>query len=143
MITLMKKNNRTPSLFNNFFDDDFGIIGFDGFKINNKFNNNFNIIDNKDSYIYEFFYPGLKKDNFNIFIENDFLNICFDYEKNTKEEKDYIYEGYIKNHQIQRVLLRDDISVEDIESEYVDGVLRIIFKKNNENKSLKTTIKIK
>ena len=95
-----------------------------------------NIKDNKDDYTIELAAPGLKKDDFNVEVENGTLIISSEKE-DEKEDKD---ENYTRRefsyHSFQRAFdLPDSIKAEEINAEYNDGVLNITVPKKDEAKN--------
>ncbi len=94
-----------------------------------------NIKDNKDNYTIELAAPGLKKDDFDVEVEDGTLIISSE-KKDENEEKD---ENYTRRefsyHSFQRAFdLPDSVKPEEISAEYNDGVLNIQVPKKEEAK---------
>ncbi|MCO6461543.1 MAG: Hsp20/alpha crystallin family protein [Saprospiraceae bacterium] len=92
----------------------------------------FNIIEEKDQYIIELAVPGLNKDDFQIEIKDQLLTIKVEKEQSTESEENE--SKYIKRefsfHQFSRSFTLDkNISKDDIEASYENGVLIVNLKK--------------
>ena len=127
-MSLVKFNKRrypwlTPD-FNDFF-------GEDDFFSNHLWPKNIqdvpaiNVKETKDAFIVELAAPGLSKDDFDINIENGYLNIFVE-KSSEKEEKDddYTRKEFNYNSFKRSLLLPENVMDEEIKATYVDGVLK-------------------
>jgi HSP20 family protein len=94
-----------------------------------------NITDNKNHYEVSVAAPGLKKNDFNIDVEDNMLTISCEKEEK-KEEKDerytrkeYTYSSFSRNFTLPEEVIKDKI-----EAAYEDGVLRITLPKTEQAK---------
>ncbi|MFB6257288.1 MAG: Hsp20/alpha crystallin family protein [Flavobacteriales bacterium] len=94
-----------------------------------------NIKEQKDNYIIELAAPGLKKDDFNVEVEDGRLIISSE-KQDEKEDKDENYTRREFSYQsFQRAFdLPDSVKAEEISAEYNDGVLAIQVPKKEEAK---------
>lgn len=94
-----------------------------------------NIIENKNHYEVSVAAPGLKKDDFNIDLEENMLMISCEKEEN-KEEKDERFTRKEYNYTSFRrsFTLPDEVIKDKIEAVYQDGVLKITLPKTEESK---------
>lgn len=95
-----------------------------------------NIKETEDHFEIELAAPGFTKKDFEITIDNAYLNISAEksIEKEEKEEeftrKEFSYNAFERS-----LLLPENIKEEDIKAEYVDGILRFnLLKKEVEEK---------
>lgn len=89
-----------------------------------------NIAENKNHFEVSVAAPGLKKDDFNIDVEDDMLTISCEKEEK-KEEKDerYTRKEYNYTSFSRSFTLPEEVIKEKIEAVYQDGVLRITLPK--------------
>jgi HSP20 family protein len=94
-----------------------------------------NIIDNKNHYEVSVGAPGMKKNDFNIDVEDNMLTISCEKEEK-KEEKDERYTRKEYNYSSFRrsFTLPEEVIKDKIEAVYEDGVLRITLPKTEEAK---------
>jgi HSP20 family protein len=94
-----------------------------------------NITDKKNQYEVSVAAPGLKKNDFNIDVEDNMLTISCEREEN-KEEKDerYTRKEYSYSSFSRSFTLPEEVIKEKIEATYEDGVLRITLPKMEETK---------
>ena len=84
-----------------------------------------NVKENENAFLLELAAPGLKKENFNLEINNNSLTIEATTESKETEEKynysrkEFSYESFKRSF----TLPKDKIKIEDIEANYSDGVL--------------------
>jgi HSP20 family protein len=94
-----------------------------------------NIIENKDHYEVSVAAPGLKKDDFNIDLEDNMLMISCEKEENKEEKeerytrKEYSYTSFRRSFTLPEEVIKDKI-----EAVYQDGVLKITLPKMEEAK---------
>jgi HSP20 family protein len=105
------------------------------------------VIQNKDSYKIKVQLPGVKKDNIDVEIDNDFMTICAqtheEKEEKHEEENDMRYHtSEFRYGKYQRTISFDQpIKAEEAKACYKDGILNItIPKQNQETKEPKKLI---
>ena len=122
-MTLARRNqNWLPSIFNDFFDNDWmERTSATAPAINAK--------ESKDEYLIEVAAPGMTKDDFNVHIEgDDSLVICMEKKNETKEEKKetrFLRREFSYSQFQQTMILPDDVDKEKIEAKMENGVLHI------------------
>lgn len=96
-----------------------------------------NIAEQKDEYLVSLAAPGLKKEDFNINVDDNMLTISSKKEE-SKEEKnkkftrnEYSYSSFSRSF-----TLPEEINKEKIDAKYVDGVLKISIPRKEEAKKL-------
>ena len=102
------------------------------------------VIQNKDNYKVKVQLPGIKKDNIDVEIDNDFMTICAETHEEKEEEKQdennkRYHTSEFRYGKYQRTISFDQpIKVDEADAQYKDGVLTItIPKKNIETKEPK------
>ena len=96
-----------------------------------------NIKKNDQGYEIELFIPGLKKEDFNIMIDNDLLKVKVDKEENDEEytRKEFDFS------KVEKVFeLSENIEKEDIKASYSSGILHIELKLQEKPKPKKIEI---
>lgn len=125
------QNNWLPSIFNDFFDDDF--VSFTPAK---QFASPaVNILENEKNYEIELAAPGMKKEDFRIHVENnDELVISLEkkHEEEKKEKKNYLRREFSYSSFRQSYILPDEVAVENISAAMTDGILKITLPKKEE-----------
>lgn len=107
------------------------------------------VIQNKDNYKVKVQLPGIKKDNIDVEMDNEFMTITAETheEKEEKQEADKnarYHTSEFRYGKYQRTISFDQpIKAEEAEAQYKDGVLTITVPKQNieESKPKKLTIK--
>ncbi len=128
---MMRTNNWIPAVFNDFFDTDFmPRANCTAPAINVK------VTDN--AYVVELAAPGMKKEDFNVHI-NDEGNLIIKMEKkneNKEEDKSarYLRREFSYSKYEQTLLLPDDVKREDIKAHVEYGVLTVELPKQVEEK---------
>ena len=90
-----------------------------------------NIIDNEGEYEIEVAAPGLKKEDFNIAIENRLMTITVHTEREEQEKNkkfarhEFTYRSFIKSF-----TLPQEVDPDSINARYEDGILRILLTKD-------------
>lgn len=144
-MTIVKRNGSLfPSLFHNFFENEWN----PGTGISTSFANQpkVNIQESEKGFKIELATPGIKKDDINISIENNVLEISASISGEVKEEvtSNYMQREFFSTSFKQTFSLSDEINQEKIEADYKDGVLKLTLpKKEAEKKKLLQRIKIK
>ena len=125
MMPIRKYNNQNwlPSIFNDFFDNDWMVKA-------NATAPAINVIENEKDYKVEVAAPGMTKDDFNIHLsEDNELVITMEKKNETKEEnkenKKYLRREFSYSKFQQAFVLPDDVEKEHISANVTDGVLTI------------------
>jgi HSP20 family protein len=135
-MTLVKFRNRDlfPSMFGEFFDRDFFDTSNMGF--NNSTMPAVNIKETKDDFVVEVAAPGMKKEDFNIELDNNLLVISSEKEEQNEEKKEgeftrreFSYQSFKRSFTLPK-------TIEDgkIVAKYNEGVLSITLPKKDEAK---------
>ena len=123
---MMYKNSWLPEVFNDFF-----------------YNNNMpktnatapaiNVLENENEYIVELAAPGLRKEDFDISINNDGdLVIKMEKKNEVKDEKaHYLRREFAYSKYEQTLILPDDVNKDEVGARMSDGVLNITLAKLN------------
>jgi HSP20 family protein len=124
-----------------FFEDD--LWGFDGALSNRSVP--VNLRETEKSYELELVAPGLKKEDFNVNLNNDLLTISFGHKEENKEENKQ--EGYLRReYRLQSFsrsfTLDDTVNADQINAQYRDGILHVSLPKKESAQKLSKTIQI-
>ena len=123
---MMYKNSWLPEVFNDFF-----------------YNNNMpktnatapaiNVLENENEYIVELAAPGLRKEDFDISINNDGdLVIKMEKKNEVKDEKaHYLRREFAYSKYEQTLILPDDVNKDEVGARMSDGELNITLPKLN------------
>ena len=138
MALLTKPETRLPSLMEDFFRN-MNEPMFGGSSVPSV-----NVKDEKDNYKIEVAAPGLKKDDFNIEVNNDVLTISSE-KKDEKKDEDKNYTRREFNYQaFQRSFtLPPSVDADNIDASYDNGVLEVKVPKKEEAKKESKKIDIK
>ena len=124
----MYKNSWLPEVFNDFF-----------------YNNNMpkanatapaiNVLENENEYTVELAAPGLRKEEFDISINNDGdLVIKMEKKNEVKDEKaHYLRREFAYSKYEQTLILPDDVNKDEVGAKMNDGVLNITLPKLNKS----------
>ena len=125
MMPIRKYNNQNwlPSIFNDFFDNDWMVKA-------NATAPAFNVIENEKDYKVEVAAPGMTKEDFNIHLgEDNELVITMEKKNETKEEdkenKKYLRREFSYSKFQQAFVLPEDVEKDKISANVTDGVLTI------------------
>lgn len=143
---LIKKRNYNP-VFPSFFDDvftrDFFQRDFNPSTLSST--PKVNISENDESYKIEVAVPGLKKEDFNLELENDLLTVSFENKQESSEEDDrytrreFSYTSFSRSF----TLPEGKVNVDEVGAGYEDGILTLTLPKLEEVKTKsKRTIEI-
>ena len=125
---MMYKNSWLPEVFNDFF-----------------YNNNMpkanatapaiNVLENENEYTVELAAPGLRKEDFDISINNDGdLVIKMEKKNEVKDEKaHYLRTEFAYSKYEQTLILPDDVNKDEVGAKMNDGVLNITLPKLNKS----------
>ena len=128
---MMRTNNWIPTVFNDFFDTDFMPRA-------NCTAPAINVKETDKAYVVELAAPGMKKEDFNVHI-NDEGNLIVKMEKkneNKEEDKSarYLRREFSYSKFEQTLLLPDDVKREDIKAHVENGMLTVELPKQVEEK---------
>ena len=125
MTPIRKYNNQNwiPSIFNDFFDNDWMVKA-------NATAPAINVIESDKDYKVEVAAPGMTKEDFNIHLsEDNELVISMEKKNETKEEdkgnKKYLRREFSYSKFQQALILPDDVEKDKINAHVTDGVLTI------------------
>lgn len=129
---MMRTSNWIPTVFNDFFDTDFMPRA-------NCTAPAINVKETDKAYVVELAAPGMKKEDFNVHI-NDEGNLIVKMEKkneNKEEDKSarYLRREFSYSKFEQTLLLPDDVKREDIKAHVENGVLTVELPKQVEEKA--------
>lgn len=137
----MYRNKRNlPATFNgvleNFLNNDLGKFFYDDNWSN--ITAPVNIKETEKAFELDVIAPGLKKEDFNINVEKDVLQISFEQKEEKSESTDKMIRNEYKFSSFKRhFTLTDKIDASNISAKYTDGVLSINLPKK-ENKEVTT-----
>ena len=122
----MNDQNWLPSVFNDFFDNDW-------MQKANATAPSINVIEDKDSYKVEVAAPGMTKEDFHIHIGED-NELVINMEKKSQDqeenkEKKYLRREFAYSQFEQSLILPDNVEKERISAGVTDGVLTITLPK--------------
>ena len=134
---LIPRRKGSFDLFDDFFKDD------DFFSQRTNALMKTDIKEKKDKYVVEMDLPGYEKDNINIELNNGYLTVSANVNKETNDSND---ERYVRQERFYGECSRsfyvgDDVEKEDIEAEFKNGILKIDIPKK-EDKKIETAKKI-
>ncbi|MBQ9312550.1 MAG: Hsp20/alpha crystallin family protein [Bacteroidales bacterium] len=126
MLPLMRRNNWVPEVFNDFFDTDF-------MPRINATAPAINVIETEKDYKVELAAAGMKKEDFNVTINNEGnLSIKMESKKENKEEENkgrYLRREFSYSKFEQTLILPEDVEKEKISAKVADGVLTVTLPK--------------
>jgi len=105
-----------------------------------------NVKDEPDRYVVTAEMPGVKKENLQLDMDENMLEIRADEKLETKEDDEksgYIYREMRQSSFHRRIEFGQDIVPEDCEAELKDGILTVSLKKAEEVKPKKHSIAVK
>ena len=132
MLPVRKTQNWVPSIFNDFFDNDWMVR-------TNATAPAINVLENENSYEIEVAAPGMKKEDFKVHIdENGNLAIEMEKKVDEKEEKKnghYLRREFSYSKFQQTMVLPDDVEKDKISAKVENGVLNVIIPKIEKTKA--------
>ena len=134
---MMLVPRRNFDLFDDFFDD--GL-----FSKKEKSLMKTDIRETKDKYIIDIDLPGFSKENINLSLNKGYLEISakVDEENNSKEDEKYVRRERFYGECSRSFYVGDDITEEDINAEFKNGILKIEVPKFDETKKSEETKQI-
>lgn len=132
-MNLVKRNGNSSSLFPSVMDELFK-DWMGGTQYVNRMVPPVNIKETDNSYEVEMMAPGMKKEDFNIELDNDLLTISSETktENNQQEEGRFTRREFSYSSFRRAFTLPETVKEEDINAAYQDGVLRITLPKKEE-----------
>ena len=135
MMPVRRTQNWLPSIFNDFFDNDWMV------KANATAPPAINVFETEKEYKVELAAPGMTKEDFNVHIDEE-NNLVISMEKKTenKEEKKegrYLRREFSYSKFQQTMILPDDVDKEKISAQVENGVLNIDLPKFSEQEKEK------
>jgi len=96
-----------------------------------------NIIETIDDFRLEMVAPGMKKENFNLEVQDDVLTISYDHEDNREgarrdwkyRTREYNYHSFSRSFSLPETIVSDKI-----QAKYEDGILNVIIPKRDDAK---------
>jgi HSP20 family protein len=137
IMTLARRNNTTPSLFDRFFDNDFFDWSNKNFSLTNTTLPSVNIKEDEDKFEVELAAPGFKKSDFKVEINNGQLNICSEKKSENESEKNENYRVKEFSYQSfnRSISLPDTVNEDKVSAKYEDGLLKLQIPKKDEAKA--------
>lgn len=134
---MMLVPRRNFDLFDDFFDD-----GFFSKKERNLMKTD--IRETKDKYIIDIDLPGFSKENINLSLNKGYLEISakVDKEDNSGEDEKYVRKERFYGECSRSFYVGEDITEEDIQAEFKNGILKIEVPKLDENNESQETKQI-
>lgn len=145
-MTVVKYNKKGgfPSLFDSFFENDFGF--FPEFIKNSHMNKGFPAVNTREtdkSFLLEVAAPGLEKSDFTLNLEDNVLTISSETKTSKKEDADgYISKEFGYSSFSRSFTVPDNVSGDDINAKYENGILKIELPKIKDAKKTPKTIEI-
>ncbi len=102
-----------------------------------------NIKEENDKFVLEMAAPGLKKDDFNINLDNYVLTISSEKKEETKDDKDnYTRREFLYTSFSRSFTLPKTVDIDKIKADYKNGILTVTLPKKEEEAKLTKQIKI-
>ncbi|MBQ6074416.1 MAG: Hsp20/alpha crystallin family protein [Bacteroidales bacterium] len=132
MYSVERRNSWLPGIFSNLFDDDFTVLPARQFA-----SPAVNIKETEKDFQIEIAAPGMTKEDFSVRVDNDEELVIALEKKNQKEEKHdkdttYLRREFSYTSYHQSFVLPENINLEEIKAEMVNGVLQITLPKVQE-----------
>jgi HSP20 family protein len=127
-IVKYNNNNVFPSLFNEFFNDDYNLNFFNrGISVPSV-----NSFENNDSFEIDFAVPGMNKDDFSIELDENILKVSSEKSNNLENEKMRLNEFNYSSFQ-RTFKVPDTVDQDKIKANYKNGILNIKLTKRKES----------
>lgn len=139
-MTLLKRNSPSSLRLSDFFDEDL----FNFKSAHDDWMPAVNIVDNSKNYQIEVAAPGIKKNDFNVVIENGILTVSGKTEVVEEEsKKNYTRKEFSSQSFTRSFTLPENVNQDDVEAKYQDGVLKLTLTKIKESAPSKKEINVK
>ena len=123
-----------PAMFDDFFTRDLFRPSFTNTGVSTPA---VNIIETNDDFRLEMVAPGMKKENFNLEVQNNTLTVSYDHEDNregvrrdwTYRTREYNYHSFTRSFS-----LPETVESEKIQAKYESGILNVIIPKREDAK---------
>jgi len=94
-----------------------------------------NVLDNADEYVVEMAVPGLKKEDFDISLDNQMLSISAELNMENEETNENYTRREFGYSSFQRTFsLPETVETDKIKAKYEDGLLKVLLPKRDEAK---------
>lgn len=90
------------------------------------------IREEKDRYLIDAEIPGVKKEDIELYVDDDTLVINVSQEEERKEESENYIRRERRSGKMQRRFYLNNVESENVSAEYTDGVLRVVLPKKPE-----------
>lgn len=141
LVKVNPRTKRSPSMFNNLFDEFFN-LDFPQTAVTNGHTNrpSVNVVETKDGFRIEIAAPGLSKEDFKVSVDKDLLTVSAE-KQETKEVEEAEGEKFTRREfnfsSFKRSFhLPETIDAQHVEARYENGVLNIDLAKREEAKEL-------
>lgn len=101
------------------------------------------IKESDDEYTIEAEMPGMKKEDINLELNDDYLTISAEHTEENEEKEDNYIRRERRQGRYTRSFYLENVNREDIEAEYDDGILKVHLPKEEKTPVKKRTIDIK
>ncbi len=126
-MSLIKRDSPMLTNLSDFFENDWFPSGF-----RNEWSPAINVADNEGQYEIEIAAPGMKKDDFNVTLENGILTINGKSEKEEEEKKkNYTRKEFSSRSFMKSFTLPDNVDEEGLTAKYDDGILKLVLTKSD------------
>ena len=131
MIYMLVPRRNNFDLFDDFFDD-----GFFSKRERNLMKTD--IREKKDKYLIDIDLPGFEKENINLSLNNGYLEIKAEVNKESHKDEDekYVHRERFYSTCSRSFYVGDNIEEKDIDAEFKNGILKISVPKKEEYKKL-------
>jgi HSP20 family protein len=131
-MNLVKRNANSNGLFPSVMDELFK-DWMGGTQVINRMVPPVNIRENENSFMVELMAPGMRKEDFNIELENDLLTISSEIkQENNEENGKYTKREFTFSSFRRSFTLPETVKEDDINASYQDGILKITLPKKEE-----------
>lgn len=127
MANLIKKSDFfTPSVFKDFFEDEFFPERF----LRRRIAPPVNVSEDNEKYLVEISAPGISKENIKVKLDGNTLTVSYDQETSDEvKEKNYHRKEFQKQSFSRSFTLPENVKSDEIKSKHEDGVLSITLPK--------------
>lgn len=129
MMMIPRRKNEFD-LFKDFFD------GEDFFSRRDSLIMKTDIKEKKDKYIIEMDLPGYEKENINISLKEGYLEVLAEVNKEENSEEKFVHKERYYGHCSRSFYVGEQLTEEDIQAEFKNGILKIYIPKKEDKKEL-------